>query len=100
MLCEILADEGYAVLAVADGQQALAHVLETPPDLILTDLMLPLLDGRTLLARVQAHAHLAHIPVLLMSAAGRMRAGERFAAFLAKPFSIDDLLREIRRHLP
>ena len=99
MLQDVLAEEDFSVLSARDGHQALKLALGAPPDLILTDLMMPNMDGRALQAHLQAHRQTAHIPVLLMSAAGQARVGESFAAFIAKPFSIEVLLDEVHRHL-
>lgn len=95
LLRELLEDEGFVVLPAADGEPALALALETPPDLVLTDLMLPHLDGRALFARLREHPTTAHIPVLLMTAAGQARHDDGFAAFIPKPFTIDLLLDQI-----
>jgi CheY-like chemotaxis protein len=99
VLGELLADEGFAVHTARDGQQALARALESPPDLILTDLMMPYLDGRELLTRLREHPRTVHVPVLLMSAAGQRRDADEFDAFVAKPFDIDELIAELRRRL-
>lgn len=99
MLIDVLGDEGFTVQTATDGRQALDRVLTTLPDLILTDLMMPLLDGRALLRSLREQPHTAHIPVLLMSAAGHLRADDTFSGFIAKPFSIETLLAELLRHL-
>ncbi len=99
VLSEILADEGFTVRTARDGQQALARAVELPPDLILTDLMMPVVDGHALVTRLREHPQIAHIPVLLMSAAGHQREGDSFDAFIAKPFNIDALVAELHRHL-
>ncbi len=99
VLSELLADEGFTVHTARDGQQALARALEFPPDLILTDLMMPLVDGRALLISLREHPQTAHVPVLLMSAAGQRRDADGFDAFIAKPFNILTLVAELRRHL-
>ncbi len=99
MLGELLADEGFTVRTARDGLQALDRALERPPDLILTDLMMPHRGGRALLISLREHPQTARIPVLLMSAAGQAREGEGFTAFIAKPFDIDTLIAELHRHL-
>ncbi len=68
----LLADQGYEVEAVGDGAAALAAVQRCKPDLVLTDVMMPLLDGFGLLRALRADPGLRDIPVLLLSA----RAGE------------------------
>lgn len=100
LLAEILADEGFVVHAVTDARQALVRALDAPPDLILTDLMMPFLDGRTFLAQLRAQPQTAVVPVLLMSAAGQVPDSAAFDGFIAKPFTIDALLTALQRHLP
>jgi CheY-like chemotaxis protein len=99
MLVELLLDEGFTVYSAANGQQALARALEVPLDLILTDLMMPLVDGHALLRSLREHPQTARVPVLLMSAAGHARPDDPFDAFIAKPFSIDDLLAQLQQLL-
>jgi signal transduction histidine kinase len=99
----LLADR-YEVLAVPDGLTALAAAQENPPDLVLTDIMMPGLDGFGLLRELRADARTRAIPVVLLSA----RAGEESAVegldagaddYLAKPFSAQELLARVRTHL-
>ncbi len=94
----------YDVLAVADGQAALNAVREAPPDLLLSDVMMPRLDGFGLLKALRADERTARIPVILLSA----RAGEEAAVdgldagaddYLVKPFSARELLARVRTHL-
>jgi len=61
--------------------------LEFPPDLILTDLMMPFVGGRALLISLREHPQTAHVPVLLMSAAGQRQDADGFDAFIAKPLT-------------
>lgn len=98
--------EGYQVRTAGDGQEALQRVAEERPDLILLDLMMPVMDGRQfcrLLARAPSRAERpARIPVILLSADRRLReqAEELGAAgYLAKPFDLDDLLTAVQHHL-
>ncbi|MDB5035346.1 MAG: domain S-box [Chlorobi bacterium] len=90
----------YNVIAVADGRQALRAVLERPPDLVLTDVMMPNLDGFGLLGAMRADPRVASIPVILLSA----RAGEEARVeglqagaddYLIKPFSARELLARV-----
>ena len=89
------------VLAVADGQAAWEAALQDPPDLLLSDVMMPRLDGFGLIAKVRASESLRHLPVMLLSA----RAGEEAKVeglqagaddYLVKPFSANELLARIR----
>jgi signal transduction histidine kinase len=94
----------YDVTAVADGSAAVAAALAAPPDLVLTDVMMPGLDGFGVLRELRAHDHTRTIPVILLSA----RAGEEAAVegleagaddYLVKPFTARELLARVRTHL-
>ena len=99
-----LLGERYSVETVADGAAALERAREALPDLILSDVMMPGLDGLALLAALRADERTRGIPVIFLSA----RAGEesRIAGlaagaddYLAKPFSARELLARIAAHL-
>jgi signal transduction histidine kinase len=99
----LLADR-YEVTAVADGLTALAVAREKHPDLVLTDIMMPGLDGMGLLRELRLDPTTRTVPVILLSA----RAGEESAVegldagaddYLAKPFSAQELLARVRTHL-
>jgi signal transduction histidine kinase len=94
----------YDVLAVPDGLTALTAAQNDPPDLVLTDVMMPRLDGFGLLRQLRADERTHTLPVILLSA----RAGEESAVqgleagaddYLAKPFSARELLARVRTHL-
>ncbi|GAA2544763.1 SpoIIE family protein phosphatase [Pseudonocardia hydrocarbonoxydans] len=94
----------YRVLVVGDGDSALATALAERPDLVLTDVMMPGLDGFGLLAALRADPATATTPVVMLSArAGEEAAIEGLAAgaddYLVKPFSSADLLARIRSNL-
>ena len=94
----------YAVEAVPDGEQALAAIRRAHPDLILSDVMMPRLDGFALLHALRADDSLRSIPVILLSArAGEESRIEGLAAgaddYLAKPFSARELMARISAHL-
>ena len=99
MVREILEDEGLTVLTARQGREALEVAARTRPDLILTDLMMPVMSGRVLHERLRDDPAMAPIPVVLMTAAYRPQPGDTFAAVVAKPFEIDDLLRQVYQHV-
>ncbi len=101
-LSEILQDEGYKVRTAADGFRALAAASEFAPDVVLTDLKMPGMDGLALMDRIkETHPEVA---VVLMTAFGAvesaveaMRAGA--SNYLTKPLNSDELLLVLERCL-
>jgi PAS domain S-box-containing protein len=91
----------YQVTAVADGRAALDAARVQPPDLIVSDVMMPEIDGLGLVQALRANPRTAGIPVLLLSArAGQDAAVEGLAAgaddYLIKPFAAQELLARVR----
>src|SRR5690606_16760148 len=94
----------YQVTAVADGQAALERMQQSKPDLLISDVMMPRLDGFTLLGTVRNDPALYDLPVILLSArAGEEARVEGLAAgaddYMTKPFSAKELLARIGSHL-
>ena len=103
-LARLLRTAGYHVTMVTDGQAALAAVRVGLPDLVISDVMMPRLDGLGLVAAVRADARTAGLPVLLLSARAGQEAsieGLRAGAddYLVKPFSAVELLARVRSNL-
>ena len=95
---------GYHVTMVTDGQAALAAIRVGLPDLVISDVMMPRLDGLGLVAGVRADPRTAGVPVLLLSArAGQEASVEGLRAgaddYLVKPFSAVELLARVRSNL-
>jgi CheY-like chemotaxis protein len=101
LITEVLTDEGHLVLAASNGLDALEllEAQEHAPDCILSDVMMPRLDGLELVRRVRSNTRLAHIPIVLMSAVRRNIGGIGIEGFLAKPFRIERLLDMISPYL-
>jgi signal transduction histidine kinase len=94
----------YEVTTAADGEEALAKALDSPPDLVLSDVMMPRLDGFGLLSGLREHKRTRRIPVVLLSArSGEEAAHEGLAAgaddYLIKPFTAKELLARVRAAL-
>jgi PAS domain S-box-containing protein len=90
----------YDVISVADGQQALVMIREHTPDLVLTDVMMPNLDGFGLLQRLREDPRTATIPVIMLSArAGEESRVDGLAAgaddYLIKPFGARELVARL-----
>lgn len=102
-LAMIVADAGYTPLLASQGKRALELTRERHPALILTDLMMPLLDGAQLIAAIRADAELDNHrppPIVLMTAGGVRRALEVNAdALLKKPFAIAEVEALLLRFL-
>jgi signal transduction histidine kinase/PleD family two-component response regulator len=99
-----LLEQRYKVLAVGDGRAALESIRRARPDLVLSDVMMPVLDGFGLLRAVREDPALRDLPVILLSA----RAGEEARAegldagaddYLTKPFSARELLARVGANL-
>ncbi|SFX28705.1 Signal transduction histidine kinase [Pseudomonas sp. NFACC49-2] len=102
-LHELLRDD-YLIVTAADGEQAWAILQRRPIDVVLSDVMMPELDGFGLTARIKASAGFAHIPVILLTARGGAEAcvsGLESGAddYIAKPFSPLELKARVRAAL-
>lgn len=97
----ILTDGGHRVLLSADGRQALERCDSDHPDLVIADVMMPVLDGAALCRRLKADVRTARLPVILMSAAAEVAARAAGAdAFLRKPFDVAEVESLVQRFLP
>ena len=100
-LKDFLEDAGYRVQVASNGQEGLAAMKEHRPDLVLTDLMMPIMGGKEMMLAMRGDPGLASVPVILMSAVRRVIAvppGEafpEFSAFLRKPFLLKPLMEAI-----
>ncbi|MGE3270394.1 MAG: response regulator [Chloroflexota bacterium] len=100
LLASVLADGGYRVTMAIHGRDALDRIAETRPDLIITDLMMPVMGGVELYRELKDRAETRAIPIIVMSA-GLPRPTElaEVDAFIAKPFDIEAVEAVVRRHL-
>jgi len=101
-LSDLLKDEGYGVLTVADGGRALTHLAqEELPDLILLDLMMPVVDGWKFRAEQMMNPRLASIPVIIITAVTSVdHKPDLGVEVVQKPFDTQALLSLIRSHCP
>ncbi len=96
---DLLQTEGYEVSVATNGQQAVDLAQHEAPNVVLMDIMMPVMDGIEACRRLKADQHTADIPVVLMSARTNLtRQSQDLVnadALVAKPFDIDYLLHTI-----
>ena len=96
-LTTLLRDEGFTVVGVAGGREAMAYLRESPPpELIVLDLMMPIMDGWDVRHAQKQDARLAAIPVIAVSAAGRLPDAD---AQFRKPLDYEKFLRAVREYV-
>lgn len=92
ILAAVLSDHGYHALQARNGQHAIEVVQQERPDLVLSDVMMPVLTGVVLCRRLKADPATRDIPVILMSAGGRGASdGSGADDFLDKPFHLAEV---------
>jgi CheY-like chemotaxis protein len=101
LLTEMLESAGFAVETARNGVEALDALRRRRPTLVILDLMMPVMDGWQLRARMLEDEPLANIPVIVMSGAGDLcERSEALSAreLYAKPVAWPTLLEALRRH--
>jgi CheY-like chemotaxis protein len=96
-LAMLLTDEGHLVHTARNGAEALALLEQERVDLILSDVMMPVVDGHMLVEELRKRGN--QTPVMLMSAAAHAVRVLPGIPFLPKPFDIDELLTTVERAL-
>lgn len=92
-VADALRDEGYVALEGSDGREAVELFTREQPDLILMDVMMPILDGRQAVAQIRSAQPGPRTPIVMMSAAvGPELLDSSIAGYLAKPFDLDHLI--------
>jgi CheY-like chemotaxis protein len=96
-ICDILGTEAYRVARARNGLEALERVDAERPDVILLDLMMPVMDGVTFAQALRQRPAVADVPILVISADGNPQraASVNARGYLAKPFDIDALLTQV-----
>lgn len=102
--CEILELAGYKVIPAENGKIGLEQALKAGPDLIICDIMMPVLDGYGVLHVLQKNENLQHVPFIFLSAKSErpdMRRGMEMGAddYITKPFTETELLSAIESRL-
>ncbi|NQV71831.1 hybrid sensor histidine kinase/response regulator [bacterium] len=104
VLGSMLREAGYAINVASNGQQALDALARVVPDLILLDVIMPVMDGFETCKRIKANPALAHIPVVFLTAkveAEDIITGFELGAvdYITKPFNSSELLKRVDTHL-
>jgi signal transduction histidine kinase len=100
-LCEVLQSHGYAVQSASNGNEALKIMAQTTPDLVVSDLVMPEMDGHALLNRIRGNPRTRNVPVIFLtgydSPEQRRRAKDSGVVdYLTKPLNEGDLLHTVR----
>jgi len=104
MLFTYLDSDGFTVLLVQDGENALRQIRETPPDIILLDILMPGLDGFEVCQRLKQDENTRHIPVIFITAltntADKLRGFEIGGVdYITKPFHHKEVMARLSTHL-
>jgi CheY-like chemotaxis protein len=95
LLKDVLVDEGHRVLIASNGRQALERAAEERPNVVITDFMMPVMDGATLINAMAADRDLKDVPVVVISSLAEATIAKRcagYALFVRKPFKIFDMV--------
>jgi len=97
-----LSSAGYMVTTASDGIEAGYAVLKSPPDLIISDIGMPHMDGYEFIAALKSDKTLPQIPVIFLTSMDDSDRGKQLGAvgFITKPVRADKLLATVAEHLP
>lgn len=95
VLVSLLEDEGYQSVEAEDGAEALDRARSASPDLIILDLLMPVMNGWAFLEASRTLPGCATVPILVTSASHEVPVDERIRAFLKKPFDLDLLAQTV-----
>jgi len=105
LLKETLASKGYDVLTAESGEHGIALAISNKPDLILLDVMMPVMNGYATLKKLKDKPATRDIPVIMVTAVGgeydkKLANSQGVAGYVTKPIDFTSLLAEMKRHLP
>ncbi len=100
----LLEREGFTVITADDGFEALSRMVESEPDIVFLDIMMPRLDGYQTCSVIKSNGRFRATPVIMLSskdgifdkARGKLAGSEQF---ITKPFTREDLLEAIQQHV-
>ena len=104
LLCRLLKMEGYEVEHAIDGMVGFSTATNEHPDLIVTDIQMPRMDGIEMIKRIRESRPISKTPIIVMSAYGKRLINDAIEAgadaFVEKPIDLDNLLATIKSKLP
>ncbi len=94
----------YTVVTASDGEEGLHQIQADPPDLVILDIGMPVVNGYEVCSRIKRHEDYQHIPVIMLTAGMRYahrKQSEHCGAdgFISKPYCSERLLDEVRRFI-
>lgn len=100
----ILTEEGHTVLTAQNGEEGLRRFEEHRPDVVVTDVVMPVLNGYAVVQKIKAHGELGHTPVIMLTALNRLEdlvQGVREGAdeYISKPFRAEELVVRVESML-
>ncbi len=101
ILKAILEHEGYEVLCAYDGEEGLKSAIENKPDLVVTDIMMPKMDGFEVAEKLKQHPDTTGIPIVMLTAKDQEVDRQRglslgIAAYIIKLFDLEELIATIK----
>ena len=96
-LSYLLEEAGYNATTVADGREGLERVLESPPDLIISDYMMPRMNGLEMIKRLRAAGNTTPIILLTAVPEANLPPDAGYALYLRKPYIEDRVLESVRK---
>ena len=104
LLRELLEIRGYSVTEACNGQEALAMVEQSPPDILLLDIGMPLMDGFAVVRRIRENPRISSLPVVAITAYAMQGDREKimnsgFDGYLSKPVDARALAEALDRHM-
>lgn len=95
---------GYTVSLAADGEQALGQIVQTLPQLVITDMSMPRMDGPTLIRELRKQEHLQKIPVICLTGHAKYQSfenkgSETCSALITKPFDLAEVADTVQNLL-
>jgi CheY-like chemotaxis protein len=104
LLCRLFKTEGYEVQHAVDGLVGFNSATRERPDLIVTDVQMPRMDGITMIRRLRQKEDLRQVPIIVISSYGRQLVADAIEAgadeFVSKPIDISRLLMSVKSRLP